>query len=152
MVEEVRELRGELSDTKTQLVSERIAKDIKDIQIDELKKQLKELKAKMADPSSLLEAIMGRGINWYDYTKLDKAARGNYYAEANRIGLSEVYTNEMKHYMADLVQFNAVESRDHNQTMNIRASIIALETFTNRLLGVENPDKEPEPGDPFSPL
>lgn len=105
-----------------------------------------------SNASHFITALLGRGVEWYDYTKLDKVSWANYSADAQKIVTSETYTNEMKHYITDLIRFCAVDSKDFDAVMNVRASIVALETFTQRLVGIENPNKDSEEADPFEAL
>lgn len=118
---------------------------IQEEEIDSLNKRLR-------DPSEFISSILQRGIEWYDHSKLDQAGLANYYADAQRILAGDVFNNELNHYIADLIKFNANESRDFNAVMNIRASIVALETFRNRLGSIRNPEANDEPVDPFQPI
>lgn len=106
-----------------------------------LHKDLDKLKAESAKPEFFISNIIGRGIEWFDYKKLDQGQKMIYYADCQNIVNSETFTNELNHYITDLVKFNANEAKDFDAVMNIRASIVALETFKERLSKIENPNK-----------
>ena len=106
----------------------------------------------LSNPTNYIQQIMKRDLSWFDYSKLDQARRITYYADCKNIVEGETFNNELNHYIADLIKFNANESVDFGAVMNIRASIVALETFKKRLESIDNPIKFKPEVDEFSPL
>lgn len=96
----------------------------------------------MIDHKRYIEDIMGRGIQFYDYQKLDQQAWVNYFQDAEQIVKNETFNNELTHYIADLVKFAATESQSWEQVLNTRTAIITLETFKQRLESIEDPRKD----------
>ena len=94
----------------------------------------------MNEASKIIEGIIKRGIEWYDYTKLDKGAWHEYRNEALRIAKSETFNNEINHYITDLMKFMAYESKDFDQILHTRTAITVLETLLERLSSIEDPE------------
>ena len=95
---------------------------------------------------------MGRGIEFYDYSKLDKNAWRSYYNDAQQISQNDVFKNEINHYIADLVKFISYEAATFDQVLHTRTAIVTLETLMIRLQSIENPNKERRPIDEFEPI
>ncbi len=91
---------------------------------------------------TVIEQILQRGINWFDYKNhKDESFHRTYFNEANYIAKSEVFNNELTHYITDLMKFITYEAKDFEQVLNTRTAIITLETFKKRLESIENPNK-----------
>lgn len=95
----------------------------------------------MTDPKKVIEEVIGRGIEWFDYQAKDKAFWNAYFSEANQIVNSEVFNNEIHKFVEDLMKFMAYEAKDFDQILHTRTAIVTLETFKQRLKSVENPNK-----------
>ena len=65
--------------------------------IKELEKENDKLRAEIAenDPKKILERIIGKDLEWYDYTKLSNLDWQIYYQEAHNILQSPVFTSEI---------------------------------------------------------
>ena len=88
----------------------------------------------------IIKEIIGRGIEWYDYRKLDKGVWREYKNNAHWIAKNETFNNEISHYIADLMKFMSYESKDFDQVLHTRTAIIVLETLRERLSSIEDPD------------
>lgn len=125
-------------------------KKIKELEqeIKKLKAENLELKFKVfnegADAKIVIETILKRGIDWYDYRKLDKGAWQNYFADAEMIVRNYTFNNELNHFITDMIKNAALETNNFEQVLNIRTGIITLETFKQRLESIENPNKPVE--------
>ena len=97
------------------------------------RKKIKELEENSKSPSKIIEAVLGRGINWYDYEKLDLQKQINYYNDAQRILCNETFANETKYFLGDLIQEIAVSEAVINKDKMLRFSINGLKTFIERL-------------------
>lgn len=106
----------------------------------------------LKDPANYIEALLKRGIEWFDYHKMERSLWSTYYADAQIIANGEVFNNELNHYIADLIKFAANETKDFSAVMNVRTAIVALETFKKRLEDIENPLKPLSNVDKFNPL
>ena len=93
----------------------------------------------MNKSEEVVKEIIGRDIDWYDPGKLDKGRQAEYYGDAKHIVESDVFNNEMKHYIADMMKFITYESKNHDQTLHARSLIVGLETFKMRLKTIEQP-------------
>ena len=90
----------------------------------------------------VLKQIIGRGVDWFDYRNhKDESFHRSYFNEANYISKSEIFNNEIKHYITDLMKFITYEAKDFDQVLHTRTAIITLETFKERLKSIENPNK-----------
>lgn len=126
-------------------------------QIDQLKKENEHLRSDIIhSPSRYISNILGHNIEWYDYQKMDSGNRITYYNTAQTITNSDVFQNELKHYIADLVHYCATLSGNADEKIRkleaTQASIVALETFRERLESIENPTKPISNEDKFSPI
>lgn len=104
------------------------------------------------DSKKVIESIISRGIEWFDYTKLDQGARRNYYNDAQYILNSEVFNNELNHYLTDLLKFLGMESENFDQVLHTRTGMTVLESFKERLASIESPDKETPKDEPFEAI
>lgn len=91
------------------------------------------------DAKLVIEDIIGRKIDWFDYKKLDQGARSNYKNDADFIRQNETFNNEISHYITDLMKFMAYEATNFEQILHTRTSIVTLETFRQRLENIEDP-------------
>lgn len=110
------------------------------------------LKADFNDPNPYIEKIIERKVEWFDYKKMDIQQQLNYYNDAQQVVNGEIFNNELHHYMADLIRFNAIEAKDFDQVMNVRTGIVTLETFKDRLSKIENPYKEQSKEDIYNAI
>lgn len=94
-------------------------------------------------PELVVEMVMRRGIGWYDYDELDGNAKKAYYNDLQAVITNKSFINELNHLFADQVEFIAKESRNHEETMNIRMTINAIELIKERLEGIGDPDIVP---------
>ena len=110
-------------------------------QVSKLQQENINLRLNPAQPEKLVEYIVQRGIGWYPYEKLEGQIKANYFADVQQILASQTFNNELNHYIDDLIKFIALESKDFGQVQNVRAGIVILETFRDRLDKIENPSK-----------
>lgn len=106
----------------------------------------------MTDPKKVIEEIIGRKIDWYDYQNLDRGAWKLYYNDAQYILNSDVFNNELNHYMTDLLKFIGVESENFEQVLHTRTGMTVLESFKKRLADIQNPDKKVSKDEPFDAI
>ena len=95
---------------------------------------------------------MERGIDWYDPKDQDDNAQRVYYNEAQSILKNDVFNNELNHYIAEMVNYIAMETKDFDQVMHVRSAIVALESFRARLEKIAKPNKSKTVEEPYSPL
>lgn len=100
----------------------------------------------------VIKELLGRGIEFYDYRKLDKGSWRTYHNDAQLIANNETFTNELKHYITDLVKFLAYEADTLDKVLHTRTAIVALETFKDRLLQIEDPTTRNTNNNPNDPL
>ena len=91
-------------------------------------------------PENVLRVIMNRGINWYDYSELSVEKQKAYYDGAQSLLRSKVLSNEINHYIADMVEFAAKDSKDFAGVRDARMTINGLETLKERLESIIDPN------------
>jgi hypothetical protein len=84
----------------------------------------------------VIEKVMKRGINWYDYSELSDNDRKIYFNEIQSVITNKSFINELNHLLADQVEYIARESKSHEDTMNIRMTINAISLIKERLESV----------------
>lgn len=90
----------------------------------------------------VVSEIMSRGIEWYDFEQLNEADRATYRGNAKNILNNVVFINEYNRFIADQTKFLCYETKNHEQTMNIRAGICSLETLRDRFENIISENKE----------
>jgi len=97
-----------------------------------------------ATPEVVIEKIMKRGIEWFDYEDLPMNQRKEYYNDIQAVITNKSFINELNHLIADQVEYIARESRNHEETMNIRMTINAIDLIKQRLENIPDPiQKQP---------
>ena len=94
------------------------------------------------NPNNHIEKVLGDGIEWYHYEKLEGTAHLNYLNDAKLILSNETFNNELNHYINVLMEALIYDSGDFDQVTSLRASILALQTFRDRLTRITDPRKE----------
>lgn len=102
----------------------------------EQKARISELESKVETGTACIEAILKREISWYDIQKLDDTTLENYKRDAQHILKMDVFQNEIRHYIADIVQDIARSSRTFEEVQNLRMTIIGIEAFIERLQSI----------------
>lgn len=109
-------------------------------------RKLVEMNAKlhyeMREPKYVVEAILQRGINWYDYESLPYAERVIYHANAQAISRNETFQNEIKYLLADWINHLATQSKDFAEVRDIRAMMNGIEMMRKRFMEIKNPEKQ----------
>lgn len=98
--------------------------------------RISELEKKVETGTACIEAVLKRDISWYDISKLGDTALENYKRDAQHILGTEVFQNEVRHYVADIVQDIARASRSYEDVRDLRMTIIGLEAFIERLQSI----------------
>jgi hypothetical protein len=117
---------------------------------DEVEKLIQENDRLMKDvlnraiPELVLQKIMGRGIAWYDFNELNPNQKREYYNNIQAVITNESFVNELNHLIADQVEYIARQSKSHEDTMNVRMTINAVDMIKERLESIPDP-RVPEP-------
>jgi hypothetical protein len=108
---------------------------------DELIDENNILKERVNNPTAekVIENILGRGIDWYDYAKMDFSGQQGYYQNAQSLLTNETFNNEINRFIADQIKFIGYESKSHEQTMHVRTGIAAIETLVDRIKSISGP-------------
>lgn len=101
--------------------------------------KIKKLEKQLSDPRKVIEKVLGRGVDWYDWEKLDYQAKLNYYSDIQRVLTNEAFGNEVKHYLGDLIQEIAMSDNQPNRDKIMRYSINGLKAFIERLEEMQDP-------------
>lgn len=87
----------------------------------------------------VLRKIMGRGIEWYDFNELNPNQKKTYYNDIQSVIKNDAFINELNHLIADQVEYIARESKNHEDTMNVRMTINAVDMIKERLESIPDP-------------
>lgn len=115
----------ELSDYITILKSENTNLKIQEAKFDQFKN--------LFTAEIVIAKIIDRGINWYDWKELDTGKQKAYEQGALTILRSEVFNNEIKHTVSDIVQEIAKNAKSWEEIMALRMTINGLELLKERL-------------------
>jgi hypothetical protein len=117
---------------------------IKDFLIEVLtcRKKIKKLEENQTNPEKIIANIIGRGIDWYDYEKLDSQEQLSYYLDIQRVLTNTAFENEVKHFLGDLIQEIAVSAAEVNKDKMLRFSINGVKTLLERLEAISDPREE----------
>jgi hypothetical protein len=118
--------------------------------VDELEAEVARIKQQQASPRYVIEAALKRGINWYDWAKLEKESEKiNYYRDIQEVLNNEAFANEINHYLSDLVEEIAASDADTTRDKMLRYSINGVKCLMERLADIPDPTppKEEEPDD-----
>ena len=96
----------------------------------------------LREPRYVAEAIMGRGINWYNYEELPYDQRMLYYNNAQSVLRNETFQNEIKTIFSDWVNHLATQSKDWNEVRDIRAMMNGVDMLRKRFAEIKNPEKQ----------
>lgn len=99
-----------------------------------------------------VEAVMGRGIDYYDPAKLEYAEQVAYKNSASEVLKNAAFQNEVRHLEADWVEFCAKEAKDFGAVRDMRMCINALELIQARLASVPDPRKPKDETNPFEAI
>ncbi len=101
----------------------------------------------------VVEHILKRGIEWFDNEDLTFEQRVDYYNEAQRILDSQVFQNEIKYAVSDIVKFIASKDCPFEDIQGLRMTINGFELLKERLESIKKPKQESEEStEPFSSL
>lgn len=103
-------------------------------------------------PEEVIEAILKRGIKWYDYKELDFASQLSYYNNAVLARNNEVLVNEVKHALSDLVTHIANKSQNFEEVRDLRMTMNGMQLILDRLESIEKPKDEIKETNPFEGL
>jgi len=106
------------------------------------RQKIKQLEKDRTSPDKIIELLMNKGLDWYDYDKLDFEDRLKYYNDAQRVLTNSVFENEVKHFLGDLIQEIAVSDADYNKDKVLRYSINGVKTLIERLESIPDPRSE----------
>ncbi len=98
-----------------------------------------EAKEKAATGTACIEALLGRGIEWYDPSKLDYEAQVSYWNTARSLLDNDVLMNEFNHYVADTIEHGVLQSKDYQELYGVRMSINGAKALIERLKEIPDP-------------
>jgi hypothetical protein len=137
-----------LSWRRRALLAEKTTKET----LSECRNSIREYRKLMESGIGCVEAVMGRGIEWFDHEKLDYDRRLVYFHEARQILGNGTLQNELNHMRADFARFCLAEAQDFAAVRDMRMGINALEVLMGRLESVPDPRKAELDEEPFSPI
>ena len=100
----------------------------------------------------VLKQALQEKIDWYDYEQLDQRGLEEYYKDAQTILNNNTFNNEMKHAMAELVDFIATKAETIEQVRDARMTINGMKLMQERLMSIKNPNKKVNAEDLYSAL
>jgi hypothetical protein len=109
-----------------------------------LKEVLRSYGVPKTSPTKVIEAVLRRGVNWYDFEKLDLQKQVTYYNDIQLVLQNQAYMNEVNHFLADLIEEVAKSDSEHNRDKMLRYSINGIQVLHERLGDIQDPRaKEP---------
>jgi len=102
-------------------------------EIKRLKEKVNELIGMIGNPKYTVEKVLGKDISWYDYRELKPAERNGYAEMAKSLLSNEVFKNEGKYFISDLVKEIAYQSNNFETVRDLRMTINGFEVFKERL-------------------
>ena len=126
--------------------------DPRDAQILALQAELEETKKRATSGEYCVQAVLNRGIEWYDSSKLTFEEQVSYKANAVAALKNETLLNELRRYESDLVTYVATQSKDFAEVANVRFGINVLTMLMDRLNDIPDPHKQKDVDEPFSPI
>lgn len=99
-----------------------------------------------------VEAVLDRGVDYFDSEKLPYAEQVTYVNKAKEVLQNETLQNEIRHMEADWVTFAAKEAHDFATVRDMRVAINALELLLSRLASIPDPRREMNDEEPFAPV
>jgi len=95
----------------------------------------------VGDPTLVVEQVLGRGIEWFDYNELSQSDLQAYYQNAQLILKNPVFTNEVSRIVADCMKWALREAKDFDSVRDMRMNINGIELLKERLGAIPNPLK-----------
>lgn len=118
--------------------------------IKELNLELVQLSAARDDGTAVIEAVMQRGIEWYDVGSQDFQTQFAYFNDAQAMLKNPAFINECNHLRADWARFAVAEAKDFDAVHAVRMSVSALELLTERLQSIPDPRRNEVSEDPHA--
>lgn len=109
--------------------------------------------AHICSPLECLNHIIQNGVEWYDYTTLDKANLEEYKQLADALVKNPVLKNEINFLINNYAKKSLVESKSFKDVRDMRMQSIALRALLDRLNSIPKPTVERAPlKDPHSAI
>ena len=106
----------------------------------------------LGSATKCVEAIMARGISWYDVGKLPYDQQLQYFMDAQALARDDVLLNEIQHLNADWLQFMATRAKDISMVRDMQISISATKLLLERLESIPDPRKHETSDELHSPI
>lgn len=115
-----------------------------------LQRKLEKEAHKASSGQACIEAVLARGIEYYDSEKLNYADQVTYVQKARDVLANETLQNEIRHLEADWVTYCAKDAHCYEEVRDMRMSINALELLLDRLANIPDPRKPAGEDEPFA--
>jgi hypothetical protein len=100
----------------------------------------KDLWKEALNPVKIIEKIMQKSIEWYDWNEIkDGNDKAEYINEARKILDSEVFKNETNAIISDIIKHIATTAKDYDEVIDLRMTINGLELLKERLERIHQP-------------
>ena len=110
-------------------------------EIKRLKEKVNELIETSGDPKFVVEKIMDKGLEWYDYQELKPEDKKAYCVEAQTVLKNRILNNEINYLVSDLIKEIAMRSKSFEHVRDLRMTISGAKLILERLADIV-PDKE----------
>lgn len=104
-----------------------------------LKSKIEQIELEKKNPRHLIESIMGKKLEWFNYQELAPNEKFQYFQEAQTILNSRVFKNETNYLVSCWAQWALRNSMDFEGVRDMRMSTSALELLKERLEEIEHP-------------
>ena len=117
-------------------------------EIKRLKKKVNDLQKAVGDPMYVLQKLLSKDINSYDWVSIkNKGQRKEYAQKAKQLLKNEVLNNEINGLYGDLVKEIAMQSQNFDIVRDLRMQISGIKLIMERI-EIIGEDKKPTNKEP----
>ncbi len=104
--------------------------------------RLEEKIQNLSNPRIMLETIIVKGIEWYDFAELNKGLMDEYRAQAELLRQNPVFTNEINFLIANYGKKSLMEAITVEENRDMRISATTLAALRERVNEIPKPEKK----------
>lgn len=94
------------------------------------------------NPQNVIEDILGKNLEWFDYLELAPSERSKYILEAQQILSTTVFENEINYLFTSWMKWCLEQSKNFEDIRDIRMNYVGIDLFRKRLKSIIEPVNE----------
>jgi len=102
-------------------------------EIKRLKERINELVETSGDPRFVVEKVLKKDLEWYDYTEMKTEDKKAYFLEAQSVLKNRILKNEVNYLVSDLIKHIATKSLSIEEVRDLRMTINGAQLIIERL-------------------